>query len=48
MMIQERIVGLRKYMAQYGLEQVLMGNPINITTSPRWAPGGATGPPSSM
>lgn len=30
MMIQERIVGLRKYMAQYGLEQVLMGNPINI------------------
>ena len=30
MMIQERIAGLRKYMAQYGLEQVLMGNPINI------------------
>ena len=26
MMIQERIAGLRKYMAQYGLEQVLMGD----------------------
>ena len=30
MIDQSRIDGLRKYMAQTGLEQVLMGNPINI------------------
>jgi len=30
MLNEARIQGLRKYMAQVGLEQVLMGNPINI------------------
>ena len=30
MIIQHRIDGLRKYMAQEGLKQVLIANPINI------------------
>ncbi len=30
MMIQHRIDGLRRYMAAYGLDQILMGDPVNI------------------